>query len=314
MQSNTYMLFHAIPGFILLIIVESFFLIKEHRFNKNVKHIPASIALAIGFIIINIFSKGIILFAYQLIFTHRIYVFNSNNFFAWILCFIGNDFTYYWFHRLSHQVRILWASHAVHHSSEEYSLLTAGLRQTWTGNLTGTFLFWAWLPFMGFNPGVVMMAKSVSLVYQFWIHTETIKKLPVWIEAIFNTPSHHRVHHGSDLIYLDKNYAGTLIIWDKFFGTYQQEEFKPKYGLTKNIQSSNPFVIAFHEWVEMFQDLKKSNCFFDCFNYLFNAPGWSKDGSNKTIKQLRSAKTKTKNDHKHAFDIQAINKSYIAIK
>jgi sterol desaturase/sphingolipid hydroxylase (fatty acid hydroxylase superfamily) len=176
----------------------------------------------------------------------------------------------------------------VHHSSEEYSLLTAGLRHTWTGNFSGTFLFWAWMPFVGFNPAMVLIIKSISTIYQFWIHTETIKKLPAWFEALFNTPSHHRVHHGSDLIYLDKNYAGTLIIWDKIFKTYQPEKYTPQYGLTKKINTSNPFVIAFHEWINMFRDLKKSKSVSEGIHHLFNAPGWSKNGETKTTKQLRA--------------------------
>lgn len=288
MHTETDMLVRAMPAFIVLIILESIFLGKEHHFIKNAKHVSASFGLAIGFIAINIFSKGIILFVYEFIYSHRIYSFQSNNLFVGLICFIAEDFTYYWFHRLSHAIRILWASHAVHHSSEEYSLSTAALRQTWTGNITGTFLFWAWMPLVGFNPAMVLMIKSISLIYQFWIHTETIKKMPAWFEAVFNTPSHHRVHHGSDLIYLDKNYAGTLIIWDKIFKTYQPEKFTPKYGLRKKLNTSNPFLIAFHEWINMFKDMKRSKNFSECLHHLFNAPGWSRNGETKTTKQLRA--------------------------
>lgn len=296
MHTETDMLVRAMPAFIILIILELIFLIKEHHFSKNAKHVPASFGLAVGFIVINIFFKGIILIVYEFIYSHRIYSFQSNAFFVGLLCFITDDFTYYWFHRFSHTIRILWASHAVHHSSEEYSLSTAALRQTWTGNITGTFLFWAWMPFIGFNPALVLTTKSISLIYQFWIHTETIKKMPAWFEAVFNTPSHHRVHHGSDLIYLDKNYAGTLIIWDKIFKTYQPEKFKPKYGLRKKLNTSNPFVIAFHEWINMFKDLKKSKNFSERLHHLFNAPGWSRNGETKTTKQLRAEIEKVKKE------------------
>ena len=122
--------------------------------------------------------------------------------------------------------------------------------------------------------------------------------MPAWFEAVFNTPSHHRVHHGSDLIYLDKNYAGTLIIWDKIFKTYQPEEFTPQYGLTKKLTTSNPFVIAFHEWINMFKDLKKSKSFSECIHHVFNAPGWSKNGETKTTKQLRAETGRIKNQLK----------------
>lgn len=296
MHTETDMLVRAMPAFIVLIILESIFLVKEHHFIKNAKHVPASFGLAIGFIVINIFFKGIILIVYEFIYSHRIYSFQSSNLFVGLICFIADDFTYYWFHRFSHTIRILWASHAVHHSSEEYSLSTAALRQTWTGNITGTFLFWAWMPFVGFNPAMVLMIKSINLIYQFWIHTETIKKMHAWFEVVFNTPSHHRVHHGSDLIYLDKNYAGTLIIWDKIFKTYQPEKFKPKYGLRKKLNTSNPFSIAFHEWINMFKDLKKSKNLSECLHHLFSAPGWSRNGETKTTKQLRAEIEKVKKE------------------
>jgi sterol desaturase/sphingolipid hydroxylase (fatty acid hydroxylase superfamily) len=139
---------------------------------------------------------------------------------------------------------MVWASHVVHHSSEKYNL-AAALRQTWTGNLTGSFIFWSWMPLVGFQPKMIFFMQSVSLIYQFWIHTEGIKRLPKWFEFIFNTPSHHRVHHGTDVLYLDKNHAGILIIWDRLFGSFQPEIFTPKYGLTKNVKTFNPVKIAF---------------------------------------------------------------------
>lgn len=129
--------------------------------------------------------------------------------------------------------------------------------------------------------------QSVSLIYQFWIHTEGIKRLPKWFEFIFNTPSHHRVHHGTDVLYLDKNHAGILIIWDRLFGSFQPEIFTPKYGLTKNVKTFNPVKIAFFEWVNIANDIKKSRNLKDVCNYLIQPPGWSHDGSSKTTKQLR---------------------------
>ncbi len=286
---HTDIFLRAVPGFVILIIAEIIFLVREHRFDKYSKDLPVSAIIGFGFITISFFSKGIILLMYEFVYTHRIYTLPVNGAFIWIACFFADDFTYYWYHRISHHVRVLWASHAVHHSAEIYSFTSAALRQTWTGNITGTFLFWIWMPFIGLEPGMVMLIKSLSLVYQFCIHTEAIKKLPAWFEFIFNTPSHHRVHHGSNLIYLDRNYGGVLIIWDRLFGTFQKEKFKPKYGLTKNIQSSNPFIIVFNEWINMFKDIRKGKSFKDYWNYIFNAPGWSRDGKSKTTKQLRSS-------------------------
>ncbi|MGH2565918.1 MAG: sterol desaturase family protein, partial [Ginsengibacter sp.] len=161
-------------------------------------------------------------------------------------------------------------------------------RVPWTSGFTGNFLFWVWMPLLGIEPYMIILMKSISVLYQFWMHTETIKKLPKWFEMLFNTPSHHRVHHGSNIEYLDKNHGGTLIIWDKLFGTFQQEIFKPTYGLTENIKSLNPFVIEFYEWKNLFNDLRKSGKLKDRFHYLFNSPGWSYDGKTKTAKQLQS--------------------------
>ncbi len=176
---------------------------------------------------------------------------------AWVMLFFADDFSYYWFHRISHSSRYFWASHVVHHSSMKYNLGTA-LRQTWTGNLSGAFIFWIWLPLAGFSPVAIMTMQAISLLYQFWIHTEHINRFPAPIEFIFNTPSHHRVHHGSDLAYLDKNHAGVLIIWDRLFGTFEPERHRPTYGLTTNLNSHNPVRIAFHEWVAIGQDMRRA--------------------------------------------------------
>ena len=136
---------------------------------------------------------------------------------VWVLLFFADDFSYYWFHRISHESRFFWASHVVHHSSTHYNLSTA-LRQTW---VPMTYLpFWLWMPAVGFEPWMVLLAQAWSLIYQFWIHTERITRLPRPLEWVLNTPSHHRVHHGSNEVYLDKNYGGILIIWDRLFGTY----------------------------------------------------------------------------------------------
>ena len=175
----------------------------------------------------------------------------------------------------------------MHHSSEKFTFVS-GLRVPWTSDLTGNFLFWAWMPLIGIEPFMILSMKSVSVLYQFWMHTETIKKLPKWFEAFFNTPSHHRVHHGSNIEYLDKNHGGTLIIWDKIFGTFQEELFDPTYGLTDNFKSSNPFAIAFHEWKKILKDFRRTKKLKDRIRYLICSPGWSHDGSTKTTKQLQA--------------------------
>lgn len=285
MHLDNTILYHAAPALAILLLAEVVYMIIEHRHDK--KDMLSSIGLALGALPVSLIIKGIILYTYTLIYQFRLFTIPNNYWWAWIILFFADDLSYYWYHRMSHQVRFLWASHMVHHSSQKFTL-SSGLRIPWTSNITGTFLFWAWMPLIGIEPAMVILMKSVSVIYQFWMHTETIKKLPGWFESVFNTPSHHRVHHSSNAEYLDKNHAGTLIIWDKLFGTYQQEISKPKYGLTENIKSFNPVVIAFHEWKNLCNDLKKTKNIKYRVQYLFNSPGWSHDGSTKTTKQLQS--------------------------
>lgn len=271
------------------------FAVKTQRELYDVKDAATSISLGLGNLFAGILTKTIILFVFVFIYEYRIFTLPSNKWYTWVLVFFADDFSYYWFHRISHSVRWFWASHVVHHSSERYNL-AAALRQNWTGNITGSFLFWSWMPFVGFEPGLILFQQSISLLYQFWIHTEAINKCPKWFEYFFNTPSHHRVHHGSDLLYLDKNHAGILIIWDRMFETFQPEMHRPRYGLTKNVNSYNPVKVAFHEWINLGKDLKKSKNLKDIWNYTFNSPGWSHDGSSKTTRQLRLGNPQPKNE------------------
>ncbi|MEM8585373.1 MAG: sterol desaturase family protein, partial [Bacteroidota bacterium] len=144
-----------------------------------------------------------------------------------------------------------------------------------------------WLPLVGFHPIMIMIIKSISLIYQFWIHTEAIDKLPSPIEYMFNTPSHHRVHHASDIKYLDRNHAGVLIIWDRMFGTFAQEEERPTYGLTKNIDTHNPLKIATHEWADMIKDQQQPLSWRQRLGYIFGPPGWNHDGSRQTAEEMK---------------------------
>lgn len=284
MHLNYTILYQAVPVLILLIIIESVFLMKEKREDNN--NFISSIVMALLNIPFSTLTNVAALYLYTLIYHFRIFTISYHSFIAWIFLIFADEFSYYWYHRMSHQARILWASHKVHHSSQKFTL-TSGLRVPWTGGLTGSFLFWTWLPFIGIMPFMVLFIKSAAALYQFWLHTETIYQMPKWFEAVFNTPSHHRVHHSSNILYLDKNYGGTLVIFDKLFHTYQQEIFAPTYGLTSDIDSSNPFVIELDEWKNVVADLKKSKTWKDRFHYLFDSPGWSRDGKNQTTKQLQ---------------------------
>ncbi|GAB3919620.1 sterol desaturase family protein [Larkinella terrae] len=279
---------YAIPAFVILLLTEVIVTAIQQKDYYETKDTLSSLAMGIGNVIIGLVGKLLVLGAYSLVYEYRFFTIDLTQWWAWVLLFFADDFSYYWFHRISHSSRYFWASHVVHHSSQKYNLGTA-LRQTWTGNVSGAFVFWIWLPLIGFHPAAILTMQAISLLYQFWIHTEHINNFPAVIEAVFNTPSHHRVHHGSNLKYLDKNHAGVLIIWDRFFGTFQKEEERPTYGLTKNIDSYNPVRIAFHEWAAIGRDVRQAGSFRQVVNYLFGPPGWSHDGSRKTTRQLREA-------------------------
>ncbi|AUC81264.1 sterol desaturase family protein [Lacinutrix sp. Bg11-31] len=284
----------AIPFFAASIFLEVYVVFKQHK-TYDYKDALTSISMGIGNVLLTFISKVIVLFCF-------LYIYNNFRLFtipmAWwsfVLLLFADDFCYYWFHRISHECRLFWASHVVHHSSEKYNLSTA-LRQTWSGGFY-TFIFWLVLPLLGFHPGMIILQMSVSLIYQFWIHTEIINKLPKWIEAVFNTPSHHRAHHGSNVIYLDRNYAGIFIIWDRLFGTFQAEldTEKVKYGLIENINTHNPIKIAFHEWVAMLKDMsKKKVSFINRVKYLIKPPGWKHDGSGVNSNDLKKEWLKKK--------------------
>lgn len=281
----------AIPFFVISMLLELYVTTREaYKETKGyeLKDAFASIAMGLGNVFLGFFSKAIVLLAFFWIYeNYRLFTIPVT-WWSFILIFFADDFSYYWFHRISHESRLFWASHVVHHSSEHYNLSTA-LRQTWSGGFY-SFIFWLWMPLIGFHPGMILLQMSISLLYQFWIHTEAINKLPKWFEAVMNTPSHHRVHHGSNPIYLDRNHAGILIIWDKLFGTFQPELEKEKvtYGLVKNINTFNPIKIAFIEWINMFKDAfsgKKS--LKNRILYLLKPPGWTHDGTGKLSDDLR---------------------------
>ena len=206
---------------------------------------------------------------------------------AWLLLFLLDDFSYYWFHRMNHQVRLFWAGHVNHHSSRYLNFGTA-LRQG-VGERIHKFLFWLWLPLLGFDPAMIITMVSISLFYQFWIHTRAVGKLHPWVEAIFNTPSHHRVHHGSNVRYLDCNHGGVLIIWDRLFGTFSAElDQEPVvYGLTTNIETDHPLQVLSHEYCALARDLARCERWSDRWRYLLLAPGWSHDGPDKRARVLR---------------------------
>lgn len=193
------------------------------------------------------------------------------NIWTTILCILLIDFLYYWEHRIEHRVRALWTYHSIHHSSPIYNYTTA-LRVSFIDSFV-TWVFYLPAILIGFHPYVVLLAILFMLTYQFWLHTEIIGKLG-WYEKIFMTPSQHRVHHGSDDIYLDKNYGAILSIWDRMFGTFQEELHTPTYGLTTPIDTINPVKVHFIEYYHMFRDMWNAKSLKEAWQYLVNPPGW----------------------------------------
>lgn len=273
----------AIPAFIALVILEAAVGARMRQDLYEIKDTAASLTMGVGNVIIALLTKAIAFSAFTLLYRfapHQL----GFAWWVWLLGIFADEFSYYWFHRTSHECRLFWASHVVHHSSQRYNLGTA-LRQTWTGGFM-SFLFWLWMPLAGFHPVMILTLQSISLLYQFWIHTEIIRSLGPF-EWVLNTPAHHRVHHASNPKYIDRNHGGTLIIWDRLFGTFEPEDMqdRPIYGLTKNIGTYNPLRIAFHEWVDIARDLRDSVGWNERWQAIFGRPGWRPAASASRIPQ-----------------------------
>ena len=264
----------SIPIFFLLIGVELGYTIYKKLGYYRLNDSLSNLSQGIGSQLVGIFLKTATFFCYLYIYNHwRFYEFPST-IWTWLFLFIGVDFFYYWFHRMSHEVNTLWAAHIVHHQSEEYNL-TVALRQSW---FQGGFAWVFYLPlaFAGFEPIMFLTVSAFNTIYQFWIHTRAIGNMGP-LEWIINTPSHHRVHHGSNPKYIDKNHAGTLIIWDRIFGTFQKEEEEVVYGITKPLASWNPIWANFHYWFDLTETAGKSRNFKDKINVFIKPPGWFPD-------------------------------------
>jgi len=261
----------SVPIFFILIGIELAYTfykkLKYYRLNDSI----ANLSQGIGSQLVGLFMKSVLFVGYMYIFEHWRLFEIPNTIWTWIILFIGVDFFYYWFHRMSHQVNALWAAHIVHHQSEEYNL-TVALRQSW---FQGWFSWVFYLPLalIGFDPIMFLTLSSFNTLYQFWIHTRTIKSMG-FLEYILNTPSHHRVHHGSNPKYIDKNHAGTLIIWDMMFGTFQKEEEEVYYGITKPLASWNPVWANLHYWKDLVETAKKSDTIGDKIKVFIKPPGW----------------------------------------
>jgi len=277
---------YAIPFFVATVILEIILTVKVKMKEYEYKDATTSIAMGLGNVLVGLIGKTFVLAIFYLVY-NTFHLFDIPFiWWSWILVLFAEDLTYYWFHRISHENRFFWASHIVHHFSQKYNLSTA-LRQTCTGTFT-SFVFLIPLVLVGFHPVMILFQMSISLLYQYWIHTELIDKLPKWFEFIFNTPSHHRVHHATNPQYLDRNHAGIFIIWDRIFGTFEPEVEKPVYGLTTSIHTFNPLKVAFLEWFDLFKDVFTSKTsVFNKLNYFLKPPGWKHDGTGILATDMR---------------------------
>ena len=242
---------YAAPVMFALVLLEWFIRVRKMKREYDEKDAAAAAIIGIGNLVVSALIKfalfGIILFFYHLV---PWYV--PHTWWSYILCLVAIDFCRYWSHRISHEQRFWWSTHVTHHNSEQYNF-SVSFRLSWIQHLK--IIFFIPVALMGFDPFVFFICNQIEVLYQFWIHTELIKKLPRPIEFFFTTPSHHRVHHASNGKYLDKNYGSTFIIWDRMFGTFQPEEETPNYGILKPVNSYNPVFLVFHEFVDMLRDM-----------------------------------------------------------
>jgi sterol desaturase/sphingolipid hydroxylase (fatty acid hydroxylase superfamily) len=270
----------AIPFFLILLIIE--WVSAGKLAHDEAQRLPAGSYLkadawaSIWMGLISIATSGVLngiaLIAYAAIYVYVApWHLPATAWYTWVIAIVGVDFLYYFYHRIAHRVRIIWATHQAHHSSQYFNFATA-LRQKW--NISGDVFLRALLPLLGVPPWMVFASFSINLVYQFWIHTERIGKLWRPIEFVFNTPSHHRVHHGMDQQYLDRNYGGIFILWDRIFGSFQAETVRPNYGLTKQVDTYNIWQLQTHEYVAILRDLRAATRWRDRVGYLFGPPGW----------------------------------------
>jgi sterol desaturase/sphingolipid hydroxylase (fatty acid hydroxylase superfamily) len=232
---------------------------------------------------LDILMRGVCLMVLDYFYSFHFFEIKSS-FWYWFWLVIGQDFMFYWLHRVDHYCRFFWAIHATHHNSEEFNL-TVGFRSSVFQPLY-RFIYYIPLTLFGFKGIDIMLVYSATQIFGILVHTQTVGRLG-FLEYIFVTPSHHRVHHGKNVPYLDRNMGMLLIIWDKLFGTFEEETEKVEYGLTKPLEKDDVFTLIFHEWIEMWKDVKKAPTLKDKIMYIFGPPGWSHDGSKKTSAQLR---------------------------
>ena len=228
------------------------------------------------------FTFALMFLTYQLAPFHL-----ESNWMTFILCYIVMDLAVYWYHRFVHEVRFGWAAHIAHHSSREYNLGGTALRQSFAEPFFEPF-FYALVPLLGFDPIMALVALEVNLIYMFWVHSRRMGKLHPAFEWLMSTPSHHRVHHARNVPYLDKNYGGTFIVWDRLFGTFAQEQEAPEFGILQQLETHNPLKASLHSWQALARDVWHARGLGNKLGYLVMPPGWAPDGQGLTTRQLQA--------------------------
>jgi len=260
---------YAAPIMLALVLLE--YLIGNYHKRKvyDGKDFIAAVTIGLVNVLIN-FSIKLVLFAVILVFYNLVPWSIPHTWWSYVLCFIAIDFCRYWAHKVSHEQLFWWATHVTHHSSQQYNF-SVSFRLSWVQSIK--IVFFIPIALLGFHPVVFFITNQVAVLYQFWIHTEMIKKLHPVVEYIFVTPSHHRVHHGTNPQYIDKNYGSSLIIWDRMFGTFEPEGEQAVYGITEPVNSYNPVYLVFHVYIDIFKALKQTKSFSEGWNLLFGNPG-----------------------------------------
>ncbi len=268
---NDKLVIYAIPMFLFLVLLEAVISTVRHKGWYRREDALASLGMGVGNVIISGSLKGGWLALYAWAYQYRLFDLNPELVWVWVAGLFLQDFCFYVYHRASHRVRLLWAAHENHHSSQ-YCNLTTALRQSWTTPLY-SYSFFLPMAFLGFHPLVIITIQSISLIYQFFLHTESVGKLGL-LEWFMNTPSHHRVHHGANPQYIDRNYAGIFIIWDRLLGTFEPEEERVKFGLTKDMPDFNPLRIAVNHFLLIGRDLRQARSPGDVLGILTMPPDW----------------------------------------
>jgi sterol desaturase/sphingolipid hydroxylase (fatty acid hydroxylase superfamily) len=272
----------AIPAFAVFLALEWIVAVRESVGAYERRDATASLLTGLVSIVTTAGWKLLALVLYSAVWVYAApWHLPGDHWATWLLLLLGIDFLWYWYHRMAHRVRLIWATHQAHHSSEYFNFATA-LRQKW--NNSGEVVMWLPLPLLGMPPWMVFTGFSVNLVYQFFVHTERVRRLPRPIEFMFNTPSHHRVHHGSDPEYLDRNYGGILILWDRLFGTFQPELHQPRYGLTRPVDTFNIWRLQTHEYAAIARDWNSTEDWREKLAYVFGPPGWRPRPLTRTVR------------------------------